>query len=418
MNILIIGSGGREHALAWKISQSNRAEEIFIAPGNAGTAEIGTNVDIGVMDTESLIAFAKSNEIGLTIVGPEDPLCSGIVSDFEAAGLKVFGPDREAAQFEGSKKFTKQFLEKHDIPTAKYRATTDLKEALEYIETMSYPLVLKVDGLHKGKGVVIVQDAEEAEETLRFMLEEGKYGDSGREVVIEEFLDGEERSLLCFVSNNKIIPMEMARDYKKSRDQDQGKNTGGIGAYSPGLEVSSEIQASIYESLVKIEDGLNEDGFNFYGILFVGYMLHEGQAKVLEFNVRFGDPETEVLLPRLKSDLLEIMLKTLDDTLEAEDLVWDDRYCLGVVLHAKGYPDLFEKGLPITKVPTGLAEDEWLFHNGTLRNQEGELITNGGRVLTPVAMGDTLEEAREKAYQLAMQIESENLTYRTDIGSI
>lgn len=418
MNVLIVGSGGREHAIAWKISQSEKADEIFIAPGNAGTAEVGTNVDIDVMDTEALIDFAKSNDVGLTIVGPEDPLCSGIISDFEEAGLKAFGPDRESAQFEGSKKFTKQFLEKHDIPTAKYIATTELEEALEHVKNIAYPAVIKADGLFKGKGVVIVQDQAEAEETLTAMLADGKFGDSGHEVVIEEFLDGDERSLLCFVSDNKLVPMEMARDYKKSLEGDQGKNTGGIGAYSPGLSISPEIQSSIDDSLMKIEKGLNQDGFHFYGILFIGYMLHDDQAKVLEFNVRFGDPETEVVLPRLKSDLLEVMLKTLDNTLEASDLVWDDRYSLGVVLHSKGYPDAYEKGIPITKVPTSLGEDEWLFHNGTSRHQDGHLTTNGGRVLTPVAMGDTLEEAREKAYRLVEQIESDNLEHRTDIGLI
>lgn len=418
MNILIVGSGGREHALAWKIAQSNRTDEIFIAPGNAGTAEFGTNVDIDVMDTETLIEFAQSNAIDFTIVGPEDPLCSGIISDFEAAGLKAFGPDKESAQFEGSKKFTKKFLEKHEIPTAKYIATTELNEALEYLETMSYPVVLKVDGLCKGKGVVIAKDQEEAEETLRSMLEGDQCGESDKEVVIEEFLDGDERSLLCFVSNNKIVPMEMARDYKKSLDHDEGANTGGVGAYSPGLEILPDVQASIDESLVKIEKGLKEDGFQFHGILFIGYMLHEEQAKVLEFNVRFGDPETEVLLPRLKSDLLEVMLKTMEGTLEESDLIWEERYSLGVVLHSKGYPDRFEKNIPITKIPANLKEGEWLFHNGTLRNQAGELTTNGGRVLTPVAMGNTLEEARENAYRLVEQIECESLIYRTDIGLI
>ncbi|MER2094878.1 MAG: phosphoribosylamine--glycine ligase [Aerococcus urinaeequi] len=417
MKILIIGAGGREHAIAWKLAQSNRPVDIFLAPGNAGTASEYTNVPIDVMDFDRLLEFALTEAIELVIVGPEDPLCAGIVDVFIDAGIAVFGPDKMSAQLEASKDLTKQFLNKYQIPTANSFTTADFDQAKDYINQADLPIVIKADGLCKGKGVVICHSLEEAEATLKDMLLDQSFGDSASQVVIEDYLDGYEQSLLCFVSNNQLVPMETAQDYKKAFDGDLGPNTGGVGVYSlPKTPETTDpaLDAQIKAILGQIERGLIAEKFSFYGILFIGFMIQDGQAKVLEFNVRFGDPETEVLLPRLESDLLTVFEKTLAGTLKPTDLIWSKQAAVGVVLYSKGYPSSYDNHVAIESLP----ENALIFHNGTTTDEAGQLITNGGRVLTPVALADDIQSARQAAYKHVGQIRGASLTYRTDIAKL
>lgn len=417
MKILIIGAGGREHAIAWKLAQSNRPVDIFLAPGNAGTASDYTNVPIDVMDFDRLLDFALTEAIDLVIVGPEDPLCAGIVDLFQEAGIAVFGPDKISAQLEASKDLTKQFLNKYQIPTANSFTTADFDQAKDYINQADLPIVIKADGLCKGKGVVICHSLEEAEATLKDMLLDQSFGDSASQVVIEDYLDGYEQSLLCFVSNNQLVPMETAQDYKKAFDGDLGPNTGGVGVYSlPKTPETTDpaLEAQIKAILGQIERGLIAEKFSFYGILFIGFMIQDGQAKVLEFNVRFGDPETEVLLPRLESDLLTVFEKTLAGTLKPTDLTWSKQAAVGVVLYSKGYPGAYDNHVAIESLP----ENALIFHNGTTTDEAGQLITNGGRVLTPVTLADDIQSARQAAYKLVDQIHGASLTYRTDIAKL
>lgn len=417
MKILIIGAGGREHAIAWKLAQSNRPVDIFLAPGNAGTASDYTNVPIDVMDFDRLLDFALTEAIELVIVGPEDPLCAGIVDLFQEAGIAVFGPDKISAQLEASKDLTKQFLNKYQIPTANSFTTGDYDQAKAYINQADLPIVIKADGLCKGKGVVICHSLEAAEATLKDMLLDQSFGDSASQVVIEDYLDGYEQSLLCFVSNNQLVPMETAQDYKKAFDGDLGPNTGGVGVYSlPRTPETTDpaLEAQIKAILGQIERGLIAEKFSFYGILFIGFMIQDGQAKVLEFNVRFGDPETEVLLPRLESDLLTVFEKTLAGTLKPTDLTWSKQAAVGVVLYSKGYPGAYDNHVAIESLP----ENALIFHNGTTTDEAGQLITNGGRVLTPVALADDIQSARQAAYKLVDQIHGASLTYRTDIAKL
>lgn len=417
MKILIIGAGGREHAIAWKLAQSNRPVDIFLAPGNAGTASDYTNVPIDVMDFDRLLDFALTEAIELVIVGPEDPLCAGIVDLFQEAGIAVFGPDKISAQLEASKDLTKQFLNKYQIPTANSFTTGDYDQAKAYINQADLPIVIKADGLCKGKGVVICHSLEAAEATLKEMLLDQSFGDSASQVVIEDYLDGYEQSLLCFVSNNQLVPMETAQDYKKAFDGDLGPNTGGVGVYSlPRTPETTDpaLEAQIKAILGQIERGLIAEKFSFYGILFIGFMIQDGQAKVLEFNVRFGDPETEVLLPRLESDLLTVFEKTLAGTLKPKDLTWSKQAAVGVVLYSKGYPGAYDNHVAIESLP----ENALIFHNGTTTDEAGQLITNGGRVLTPVALAYDIQSARQAAYKLVDQIHGASLTYRTDIAKL
>lgn len=417
MKILIIGAGGREHAIAWKLAQSNRPVDIFLAPGNAGTASDYTNVPIDVMDFDRLLDFALTEAIELVIVGPEDPLCAGIVDVLKDAGIAVFGPDKISAQLEASKDLTKQFLNKYQIPTANSFTTADFDQAKDYINQADLPIVIKADGLCKGKGVVICHSLEEAEATLKDMLLDQSFGDSASQVVIEDYLDGYEQSLLCFVSNNQLVPMETAQDYKKAFDGDLGPNTGGVGVYSlPKTPETTDpaLDAQIKAILGQIERGLIAEKFSFYGILFIGFMIQDGQAKVLEFNVRFGDPETEVLLPRLESDLLTVFEKTLAGTLKPTDLIWSKQAAVGVVLYSKGYPSSYDNHVAIESLP----ENALIFHNGTTTDEAGQLITNGGRVLTPVALADDIQSARQAAYKHVGQIRGASLTYRTDIAKL
>ena len=416
MKVLVIGSGGREHALCWKIAQSEQVQKIYCAPGNGGTRTVAENVDIKANEMDRLLDFALLNSIDLTIVGPEEPLVLGIVDKFEENGLRVFGPNKSCARLEGSKEFSKIFMEKYNIPTAKYRSYTDYKEAIKGLEGFTYPLVIKADGLCLGKGVIICNSEVEAKDSLKEILQDKVFGDEGKKVVIEEFLDGVEASLLCFVTDGEIIPMESAKDYKKIYDNDQGPNTGGVGCYSPSPLFTDEINKKIEKSVLKnISEGLMKEGLNFKGILFIGFMIVNGEPKVLEFNVRFGDPETEVLLPRLDSDIVKIFQKTIDGSLSHSDLIWNEKSCVCVVMTSDGYPNSYEKGKEIN-IDEDLDEEIIIFHNGTIFTNK--LLTNGGRVLSITALGENIQNARERLYKNMNMINFQGASYRLDIGSV
>lgn len=417
MKILVIGSGGREHALCWKIGQSDRVSKIYCAPGNGGTLDIAENVDIPSNDIDGLLKFALENQIDLTVVGPEEPLVLGIVDRFLEKGLRIFGANKNAAELEGSKEFSKKFMEKYNIPTAKYKSFTDYEKALKGIDDFSYPLVIKADGLCLGKGVFICYSREEALDTLNDILRNKIFGSEGNTVVIEEYLKGIEASLLCFVTRDEIIPMESAKDYKKIFDNDLGPNTGGVGCYSPSPLFTKEFNQRIDDEILqKIKTGLEKEGLNFSGILFIGLMIVDGTPNVLEFNVRFGDPETEVLLPRLNSDLVDIIEKTIDGTLIQSDLIWDERPCVATLVTSKGYPGEYEKGWPIKGVEN-LDDSITLFHNGT-KYMGKELVTNGGRVMTLASLGHNIEDARKNIYTNIDKIHFNGIYYRKDIGKI
>lgn len=412
MKVLIIGNGGREHALAWKVSKSKKVDKIFMAKGNAGTESFCTNIDIDPTDIKSLVEFSKKEKIDLTIVGPEDPLCMGIVDEFEKNNLKIFGPNKECAKFEKSKKFTKNFLEKYKIPTAKYKSFDNFDQAIISLKEFSYPLVIKADGLCLGKGVIICEDEKKALETLDDIFIKKIFGDEGKTVVIEEFLKGEEASLLCLVANNKLFPLETCKDHKQIYEGNKGPNTGGVGTYSPN-KFSKKTDENIGKILKQIEDGLSDSKLSYNGILFIGFMIEDDLPKVLEFNVRFGDPETETLMPRLKSDLVEIIEKTLDKTLKNEDIKWSDDFSLSVILVSDGYPLKYEKEKEIEGLDQ--VQNSVVFHNGT-KILDGKVLTNGGRVLTINAKGKTLDEARKICYSDCEKIKYENIYYRKDIG--
>ena len=412
MKVLIIGNGGREHALAWKISQSKKVDQIFMAKGNAGTNSFCTNIDIDPTDIKSLVDFSKKEKIGLTIVGPEDPLCMGIVDEFEKNNLRIFGPNKECAKFEKSKKFTKNFLEKYNIPTAKYKSFDNYDDAKNSLKDFSYPLVIKADGLCLGKGVIICEDEKKSLESLDDIFNKKIFGDEGKTVVIEEFLKGEEASLLCLVSNNKLFPLETCKDHKQIYDGNKGPNTGGVGTYSPS-KFSEKKEKNIEKILKQIENGFNNSKLSYNGILFIGFMIDNDLPKVLEFNVRFGDPETETLMPRLESDLVEIIEKTLDKSLKKDDIKWSDDYSLSLILVSDGYPLKYEKNKEINGLED--VKNSLIFHNGT-RLENGKILTNGGRVLTINSKAKTLELARKIAYDDCEKIKYENKYYRKDIG--
>ncbi|MGF7059467.1 phosphoribosylamine--glycine ligase [Brassicibacter mesophilus] len=416
MKVLIIGSGAREHAIVWKIAQSKRVSKIYCAPGNAGIQQVAECINIKDDDIETLVSFALKEKIELTVVGPEVPLVHGIVDKFLENGLKVFGPCKKAAMLEGSKRYSKEFMDKYDIPTAKFRSFTSTKQALEGLSEFNYPLVIKADGLAAGKGVVICQNEQEAKDTINSMLENKKFGESGNEIVIEEFLYGTEASLLCFVNGNKIIPMESARDYKRVFDGDNGLNTGGMGCFSPNTIFTEELEKRIKADILdRIIYGFDGESIDFRGVLFIGLMITVNGPKVIEFNVRMGDPETEVVLPRLESDIVDIFEKTIDGTLESSDLKWLDKKCVCVVAASGGYPESYEKN----KVITGLEnvdKDVMVFHAGTKRIED-KVLTNGGRVLTVTALADTIDEARRKAYRNIGKINFDGMHYRKDIAN-
>jgi len=413
MKVLIIGNGGREHALAWKLNESKHVDEIYMARGNGGTECFAENLDIDPTNIDELVKFAEENEIDLTVVGPEDPLCDGIVDRFREKNLKIFGPNRECARFEKSKEFTKKFLEKYGIRTAKYKSFTNYDDAINGLASYDYPLVVKADGLCLGKGVSICHNQEEAVESLQKIFNDRIFGDEGNTVVIEDFLTGEEASVLCLVSDNKIFPLERAKDHKQIYDGDKGPNTGGVGTYSP-VAASEKLEENLKKIYRQIEEGLDKENLKYSGILFIGFMIEEDEPKVLEFNVRFGDPETEVLMPRLDSDLFELLNKTIDGTLKAEDIKWKDEACLTVIMCSGGYPNSYEKGKEITGL-SDVDSDVLVFHNGT--KKEEKLLTNGGRVLSVTALAPTLKEAREKAYKNVEKIKFDKAYYRKDIGT-
>jgi phosphoribosylamine--glycine ligase len=418
MNILVIGAGGREHALAWKAAQSPLADKVFVAPGNAGTAlEPGLeNAPIGSDDIQALLAFAQENDIGLTIVGPEAPLVAGVVDRFTAAGLKCFGPTRNAAQLEGSKAFTKDFLARHNIPSAAYGAFTDIDEALAYLKQVNAPIVIKADGLAAGKGVIIAQEMATAEKTVRDMLSGNSFGDAGHRVVIEEFLTGEEASFIVMADGEHILPMASSQDHKAAGDADTGPNTGGMGAYSPAPVVTPAMHERIMDEVIlPTVTGMAREGLPYTGFLYAGVMINtEGVPKVLEFNCRFGDPETQPIMLRMKSDLVAHCIAAVDGTLDEQQTDWDPRASLGVVLAAGGYPGSYRTGDVISDIPEQ-TPDTKVFHAGTAE-KEGQVVTAGGRVLCATALGDTVTEAQQRAYALVQQISWEGMYHRNDIG--
>ncbi|OUO92386.1 phosphoribosylamine--glycine ligase [Gordonibacter sp. An230] len=418
MNILVLGGGGREHAIAWALAKSPRTDNLYVAPGNGGTGHIASNVSgLDVEDGRAVLAFAKEHRVDLVVVGPEAPLVAGVADALREAGVAVFGPDAQGAQLEGSKTFSKRFMEAHGIPTARYASFTELEPALAYVHELGAPIVVKADGLAAGKGVVVAEDVEDAEEALRDCFD-GAFGQAGSTVVVEECLAGPECSLLAFVSGGKAHCMATAQDHKRAFDGDRGPNTGGMGVYSPVPIVTSEELASMHEIMEKAAAATAEEfDCDYRGVLYGGFMLTPEGPKVLEFNARFGDPETQVVLPRLETDLVDIMMAVAEGRPDDIDLRWSERWAVCVVLASEGYPGSYEKG----KVILGIDEAEQIdgvtvFHAGTAKNFDGELVTAGGRVLNVVALGDTFDEAREKAYEACDLINFEGKQYRSDIG--
>ena len=407
-NILVIGRGGREHALAWKLNQSPHVKKVYVAPGNKGMEDVATPVDIDEMDFNALVTFAKSENIDLTVVGPEVPLYNGIVDHFTKENLKIFGPTASAAEIEGSKIFSKALMERYQIPTAAYKGFTDYNEACSYVKTVAMPLAIKSDGLTAGKGVEFAYSIEEAEAILKEMMEESKYGAASRKVVIEEFLLGEEYTFMAFVEGENVYPMELSRDYKRAYDNDKGPNTGGMGAYSPATMIPDKERADAEEVLRKAAKAMVKEGRPFTGFLYGGFI---SGPNVIEFNSRFGDPETEVLLPRLESDLYEIIEALLAG--EKPDVKWSEDVAVGVVLASTGYPEAPETGYPISGLDN-LHPDTILFHCGTAY-KDGKFITNGGRVLMLVRKAKTFAQARKELYEEVAKIKCEKLFYRSDI---
>ena len=420
MNILVIGSGGREHSLAWKALQSPQAETVFVAPGNAGTArEPGlSNVALDPMDFEALADFAEANAVGLTLVGPEAPLVAGVVDYFRQRGLACFGPSKAAAQLEGSKSFTKDFLKRHGIPTASYETFTNVEQARAYISAQGAPIVIKADGLAAGKGVVVAMTEAEAEAAVDDMLAGNKFGDAGHRVVIEGFLAGEEASFIAMVDGKNVLPMATSQDHKARDDGDQGPNTGGMGAYSPAPVVSDEIYARVMDEIIRpTVAGMAADGNTYTGFLYAGLMISpSGAIDVVEFNCRFGDPEAQPVMMRLQSDLVEHCLAAVNGTLDTQSAQWDSRRAVGVVLAAGGYPEAYASGTAISGLDAAPDSAEAkVFHAGTKLDGD-EVVTSGGRVLCAVALGDSVAQAQASAYELARSIEWENVYFRQDIG--
>ena len=419
MKVLIVGSGGREHAIAWKVAQSKKVDKIYCAPGNAGISEVAECVPIGAMEFDKLVAFAKEKEIDLTVIGMDDPLVGGIVDVFEKEGLRVFGPRKNAAILEGSKAFSKDLMKKYNIPTAAYETFTDPEKALDYIETAKMPIVLKADGLALGKGVLICQTLEEAKEGVKTLMMDKKFGSAGDEIVIEEFMTGREVSVLSFVDGNIVKIMSSAQDHKRAKDGDQGLNTGGMGNFSPSpfytKEVDEFCKKYIYQATV---DAMKAEGRPFKGVIFFGLMLTPDGPKVLEDNARFGDPEAQVVLPRLENDIVDVFEACIDGTLDQVDLKFDnDRATVCVILASDGYPVEYKKGFPIEGLEKFKGKDDYyVFHSGTKFNENGQIVTNGGRVLGVTATGKDLKEARKKAYEATEWISFENKYMRHDIG--
>ena len=419
MKILIVGSGGREHALAWKVRQSTKVSSVYVAPGNAGTAlEEGIeNVSIDVEDISTLLTFAQQENIELTIIGPEVPLVAGIVDAFTNAGLKCFGPTAKAAQLEGSKTYCKDFMARHNIPTAEYKTFTENQPAIEYIKSKGTPIVVKADGLAAGKGVIVAETEQQAIAAVEDMLSGNGFGKAGHRVVIEEFLAGEEASFIVIADGDFALPMASSQDHKARDNGDKGPNTGGMGAYSPAPIVTPEIHQKVMDNIINPTlHGMQADGIPYTGFLYAGLMIgKDGSMKVLEYNCRFGDPETQPIMMRLKSDLVELCLAALDKNLSNLSTEWDECPALGVVLASGGYPDSYNKGDVISGLPVNEQVDAKVFHAGTAESN-GNVITSGGRVLCACALGSDIVDAQQKAYQLTRQIHWDNVFYRTDIG--
>lgn len=420
MNILVIGGGGREHALAWKLAQDSKVKTVYLAPGNAGTAQETKleNIDINADDLDALLTFAKDKSIDLTVVGPEVPLVAGVVDLFQAQGLPCFGPSKAAAQLEGSKAFSKDFLQRHHIPTASYQSFTEIAPAIAYIEQQGAPIVVKADGLAAGKGVIIAENKEQAIAAVKDMLAGNAFGDAGHRVVIEEFLQGEEASFICMVDGTHILPLATSQDHKARDNGDEGPNTGGMGAYSPAPVVTPAIHQAIMEQIIEpTVKGMAEEGNAYTGFLYAGVMIDtEGRVNVLEYNCRFGDPETQPIMLRLQSSLVDLCLAALAQTLDQVEAKWDPRPALGVVMAAGGYPSSYHKGDEIHGLPNnenGL--NSKVFHAGTQKHGDA-IVTNGGRVLCATALGETVSDAQAAAYHLVNQINWNKAYYRTDIG--
>lgn len=419
MNVLIIGSGGREHALAWKAAQSPQVDKVFVAPGNAGTAlEQGVeNIALDVLNFSGLADFAQNNQVGLTIVGPEVPLVAGIVDYFNERKLPCFGPTKGAAQLEGSKAFTKDFLARHNIPTADYQNFVEVEPALAYLREKGAPIVIKADGLAAGKGVIVAETLAQAEAAVRDMLSGNAFGEAGCRVVIEEFLDGEEASFIVLVDGKNILPMASSQDHKRVGDGDTGPNTGGMGAYSPAPVVTPAVHERVMRDIIRpTVDGMASEGNDYTGFLYAGLMIDaEGTPKIIEYNCRFGDPETQPIMLRLQSDLVALCLMALNGDLDKATAEWDSRAAIGVVLAAGGYPDTYRKGDIISGLPTHEVAGEKVFHAGT-KLQAGHTVTDGGRVLCATALGNTVSEAQARVYQLTEKIQWQDAFYRKDIA--
>lgn len=419
MDILVIGAGGREHAICWSLAKSPKADKIYCAPGNAGIGQIAELVPIQVNEFEKLAAFAEEKRVGLVVVGPDDPLAEGIVDVFEAKNIPVFGPRKNAAHIEGSKTFMKDLLKKYNIPTAAYEKFDNYEQALQYLQSRPVPIVIKADGLAAGKGVTVAFTREEAETALKNIMIDKVFGESGSQVVIEEFLEGQEMSILSFVDGETVRPMVAAQDHKQVYDGDKGPNTGGMGTYSPLPHIADSIIEEAIETIIKpTAKAMVAEGRPFRGVLFAGLMITpDGKPKTIEFNARFGDPETQVVLPRLKSDLLEIFLAAVNGTLDQVYIEWSEEAAVCVVLASGGYPASYPKGLPIQGLEEAQAAGALVFHAGTGKNEAGEWVTNGGRVLGVVGRGSSIAEARDNAYQAANLITFEGKHQRSDIAA-
>jgi phosphoribosylamine--glycine ligase len=421
MNILVIGSGGREHALAWKLAQSPKSQKVFVAPGNGGTARDPRLVNVPITDVQALADFAETNKITVTVVGPEAPLAAGVVDEFRARGLRIFGPTQKAAQLESSKAFAKDFMKRHGIPTAFYGTFTDAAQAHAYVNEKGAPIVVKADGLAAGKGVVVAMSLEEAHEAIDFMLLDNKLGvqhnAGGARVVIEEFLAGEEASFIVMADGKNVAVMATSQDHKRLQDGDVGPNTGGMGAYSPAPVVTPNVYAKAMQEIIQPTlAGMAKDGIPFTGFLYAGLMIDAaGNPKTLEFNCRMGDPETQPIMMRLKSDLVDVMLHATDGTLDQFEMQWDRRVALGVVIAAGGYPLDPKKGDVINGLPAD-TDDAMVFHAGTIMGDDGKVRTSGGRVLCVTALGDSTKLAQQRAYEYMRGIEFDGMQFRTDIG--
>ncbi|NMP17082.1 phosphoribosylamine--glycine ligase [Thalassotalea sp. Y01] len=419
MNVLVIGGGGREHALAWKAAQSSSVEKVFVAPGNAGTALENKlhNVAISVGDIQGLVEFAKSNDVALTIVGPEQPLVDGVVDAFQADGLTIFGPSAKAAQLEGSKSFTKDFLARHNIPTAAYQNFTEIDPAIAYVREQGAPIVVKADGLAAGKGVIVAMTLAEAEDAIKDMLAGNAFGDAGHRVVIEEFLEGEEASFIVMVDGKNVLPFATSQDHKRAYNNDEGPNTGGMGAYSPAPVVTKEIHDRIMnEVIMPTVEGMAKEDAPYSGFLYAGLMISaDGTPKVIEYNCRFGDPETQPIMMRMQSDLVELCIAAANGELAGKEIAFDPRAAVGVVLAAGGYPSSYNKGDVISGLDVNTLTDRKTFHAGTA-DKDGNVVTDGGRVLCATALGESVTTAQKAAYELLNQISWDGVEFRTDIA--